>query len=140
MSTVESKHLDAVKMTQKQWNVLSCHTCQWCKAVIKQGRRFIDALGQGGGSLPWEEPEQDYIFLAEKTFFITAIHHAVEHLERFHFELAQRGDSSFLPVLEMIGTYGERKRIKPWRKWDHKQIKTRLLRNPDREKGLLNIL
>lgn len=114
-------HMSAKKRTEEktmsndQLCYLAIHTCQWCQAVIKQGWRFLDALEQTHGDVPWDEDEQSSMFLADKVFLITSINHAIINLERFDYELKQRDDSSFHTILEAIGTQEERIRIKKWR-------------------------
>lgn len=102
-------------MTDAQLCYLALHTCQWCQAVIQQGRRFLNALEQSHGDEPWDENEQSSMFLADKVFLITAINHAIVNLERFDYELEQRNDLSFHTILEAIGTQEERRKIKKWR-------------------------
>ena len=55
------------------------------------------------------------MFLAEKTFLITAIHHAIQSMNRLNDELKSRGDMSFEPVLNTIATEEEREIIRNWR-------------------------
>lgn len=55
------------------------------------------------------------MFLAEKTFLITAIHHAIVNMERLNAELIYRGDTSFQNVLDSVATEEERKQIRIWR-------------------------
>lgn len=113
MST--KKSAEEKLMTDSQLSYLALHTCQWCKAVIKQGQRFLNTLQQSRGDEPWDENEQSSMFLADKVFLITAIYHAIVNLERFNYELEQRNDLSFHTILETIGTQEERRKIKKWR-------------------------
>lgn len=109
----ETKHISP--MSDKQISYLAQHTCQWCQAVLKQGIRFIDSLEMTHGDLPWEEDEHSSMFLADKVFLITAIHHAISNLERFNNELESRNDYSFKQILDAISNKEERKNIRAWR-------------------------
>lgn len=55
------------------------------------------------------------MFLADKTFLITAIHHSIVNMEKLNAELINRGDTSFQGVLDSIATAEERKQIRIWR-------------------------
>jgi len=57
---------------------LALRTCQWCQAVIKQGRRFLTALEQSHGDKPWDENVQSSMFLAER-FSRQSLHRKNEH-------------------------------------------------------------
>lgn len=113
---MKDKKQEKIKpMTNKQLNYLAYHTIQWCQIVLKQGRRFLDALEQSHGDLPWEE-ENCSMFLGDRVFFITAIYHAISNLERFNYELDCRNEcSSFGKILDAICTLEERKKIRIWR-------------------------
>lgn len=56
---------------------LALHTGQWCRAVLCQAHRFFDALEADNRPLPWDDSESFDMFLADKTFLITAIHHGI---------------------------------------------------------------
>ncbi len=111
-----------VPMTDEQLRLLALHTCQWCDAVLQQGKRFLNAFEATNGKLPWEEDDHSSMFLADKVFLITAIHHAIVNLERFNDELVQGGDSSFQPVLDAIATKEERQKIREWRNMNEHDI------------------
>lgn len=80
-----------------------------------QAHRFLDDLETNGKHLPWEECETPDMFLADKTFLITAIHHAIVNMEKLNTELTLRGDTSFQSILDAIATEEERKQIRIWR-------------------------
>lgn len=65
--------------------------------------------------LPWEDSEITGMFLADKTFLITAIHQAIVHMECLNAELLLRGDTSFQPVLDAVAMEEQRKQIRIWR-------------------------
>lgn len=45
-------------MTDTQFRYVAQHTCQWCQAVLVQGRRFLDSLENLHGDLPWDKNEK----------------------------------------------------------------------------------
>lgn len=94
---------------------LALHTGQWCRAVLCQAHRFFDALEADNRPLPWDDSESFDMFLADKTFLITAIHHSIVNMEKLNAELINRGDTSFQGVLDSIATAEERKQIRIWR-------------------------
>lgn len=94
---------------------LALHTGQWCRAVLCQAHRFFDAFEAGNKPLPWEDCETLDMFLADKTFLITAIHHAIVNMEKLNTELTIRGDTSFQSVLDAVATEEDRKQIRIWR-------------------------
>lgn len=61
---------------------LALHTGQWCRAVLCQAHRFFDALEADNRPLPWDDSESFDMFLADKTFLITAIHHSIVNMCR----------------------------------------------------------
>lgn len=100
-------------ITNQQLYMLAVQTGQWYNAVLIQWGRFFNAFNMIHGQLPWDD--EPNTFLAEKMFLITAIHHAIQHLEKLNEELEERGDFSFQPFLATIATKEERNRIKKWR-------------------------
>ena len=83
---------------------LALHTGQWCRAVLCQAHRFFDALEADNRPLPWDDSESFDMFLADKIFLITAIHHSIVNMEKLNAELINRGDTSFQGVLDSIAT------------------------------------
>ena len=80
-----------------------------------QAHRFFDALEADNRPLPWDDSESFDMFLADKIFLITAIHHSIVNMEKLNAELINRGDTSFQGVLDSIATAEERKQIRIWR-------------------------
>lgn len=104
----------------QQLEMLVCQCGQWYNSVLVQGKRFLDAFDAAHGQFPWDnEPN---IFLSEKMFLITAIHHAIQYLEKLDEELEERGDMSFRPFLEGIAPKEERRKIKDWRNMNEHEI------------------
>lgn len=100
-------------ITNWQLEHLVFQSGQWYNSVLVQGKRFLDAYDATHGQLPWDN--ESIIYLPEKMFLITAIHHTIQHLEKLNQELKDRGDLSFDPFLEEIATSEERSKIKNWR-------------------------
>ena len=96
------KEIEELELTDWQLDQLAHHTCQWWNAVFSQAKRFIDALETDHGGEPWDESNSNNMFVAERIFFITAIHHAIEYLQKLNIELYRVGDQSLQHVLEAI--------------------------------------
>lgn len=108
-------------MSRRYLCFLALRTCQWCTAVLHQGKRFLDALESAGGRTPWEENDSS-VFWVERVFLITAINHAIVNLECLNDELEQSGDTSFLPVLNAVATKEERQKIRECRNMNEHDI------------------
>lgn len=100
-------------ITGQQLEMLAFQSGQWYNSVIVQGRRFLDAFDMTSRPFPWEDNQ--YIFLPEKMFLITAIYHTISYLKQLDEELQNRGDTSFLPLLEKIASTTEQDKIQKWR-------------------------
>lgn len=100
------------KITDQQLAILALRTGQWLNAVLPQARRFMDALEKKGGTLPWEEGDTSSLFLADRSFLIAALHHAIGDLEDLNKQMLIRGNSSLQPLLDTIATEAERKKIR----------------------------
>lgn len=90
------------EMTSTQRYLLAHQTCQWWNAVFVQAKRFFDVLETGQVGMPWDTEDTNDIFIAERVFFIMAISHAIEDLEKLDYECQREGDSSLQPVLQAI--------------------------------------
>ena len=77
-------------------------TCQWWNAVFVQAKRFFEVLEINHGGTPWDESEDNGMFVAERMFLITALHHAIENLQKLNIELQRKNDNTFQPVLDAI--------------------------------------
>lgn len=106
------KDIKEKKMTSTQRFLLAYQTCQWWNAVFIQAKRFVDVLDNGNGEEPWESGGETSAFLAERTFLIMAIHHAIEDLEKLDFECQREGDASLQSVLQAIETVASLEDIK----------------------------
>lgn len=109
------RNKESIPFPEKYLYQLALRTGQWCNAVLCQAGRFFDALEASSRPLPWEDSEKADMFLADKTFLITAIHHAIVNMERLNAELIMRGDTSFQAVLDAVASEEERKQIRTWR-------------------------
>lgn len=107
-------------ITNWQLEQLVFQSGQWYNSVLVQGKRFLDAFDATHGQFPWDDDSS--IFLPEKMFLITAIHHAIQHFEKLNEELETRGDMSFYPFLEKIVSKEERSEIKNWRNMNEHEI------------------
>lgn len=107
-------------ITDWQLERLVFQSGQWYNSVLVQGKRFHDAFNATHGQFPWDNKPN--IFLPEKMFLITAIHHAIQYLEKLNEELEERGDMSFRPFLEGIASKEERRKIKDWRNMNEHEI------------------
>lgn len=87
-------------ITREQLVHLAHQTCQWWSAVFIQAERFLTAMESNNGRLPWEEGST--ILIPERMFLITALHHAIEGLQKLDIELQRINDFSLQPVLEAV--------------------------------------
>lgn len=95
------------EMGAKELALLALRTDQWCHMFLIQTGRFIDALEDGtGGSFPWEENDRSSLFIGDRMFLITALHHAIKSLRNMQEELARRGENVEVinSIIEKIGT------------------------------------
>lgn len=106
------KDIKELILNEVQLELLSYRTCQWWNAVFVQARRFLDAFDADHGRDPWDEANKDVVLVSERMFFITAIHHAVEYLEKLNIELQRMGDLSLQTVLNSIEKVAPLKDIK----------------------------
>ena len=84
------KQKECKPLPEKHLWQLALHTGQWCRAVLCQAHRFFDALEADNRPLPWDDSESFDMFLADKTFLITAIHHSIVNMEKLNAELINR--------------------------------------------------
>ena len=99
------------ELTSTQRFLLAFQTCQWWNAVFMQARRFFDILEVDHGGDPWKD-ERNSLFLADRTFLIMAIYHALEDLEKLDTELQRTGDISLHAVLQAVYNAVPREYIK----------------------------
>jgi hypothetical protein len=107
-------HKDLMKkeMTSTQLVMLAYQTYQWWNAVLVQANRFFDVLEKNHGGTPWDEGDENSMFIAERAFLIMAIHHAIEDLEKLDSECQRKGDTSLELVLQAIGSVAPLEDIK----------------------------
>ena len=76
------KEVEKVEMTSSQLFTFSTQTCQWWNAVFIQAKRFMDDLEHNDGGTPWDEKNENNMLVADRMFFITTLHHAIENLQK----------------------------------------------------------
>lgn len=96
------KDVKRVEMTSTQLLILSMQTCQWWNAVFVQAKRFFEVIENNHGGTPWDEGDTNSMFIAERMFLITAVHHAIENLQKLNIELQRKNDNTFQRVLDAI--------------------------------------
>ena len=96
------KNIKESEMTSTQLFILSMQTCQWWNAVFIQAKRFFDILESDHGGTPWDEGNSNSMFVAERMFLITALHHTIENLQKLNIELQRNNDATFQAVLDAI--------------------------------------
>lgn len=106
------KKVKDAEMTSTQLFILSMQTCQWWNAVFIQAKRFFDILESDHGGTPWDEGNSNSMFVAERMFLITALHHAIENLQKLNIELQRNNDATFQAVLDAIETVASLEDIK----------------------------
>lgn len=106
------KKIKEAEMTSTQLFILSMQTCQWWNAVFIQAKRFFDILESDHGGTPWDEGNSNSMFVAERMFLITALHHAIENLQKLNIELQRNNDPTFQAVLDAIETVASLEDIK----------------------------
>ena len=93
------KNIKESEMTSTQLFILSMQTCQWWNAVFVQAKRFFEVLEINHGGTPWDESEDNSMFVAERMFLITALHHAIENLQKLNVELQRKNDKQVRLIL-----------------------------------------
>lgn len=96
------KDIKEKEMTSTQRFLLAYQTCQWWNAVFVQAERFFEVLEKNHGGTPWDSGNANSMFVAERTFLIMAIFHAIEDLEKLNYECLREGDDSLNSVLQAI--------------------------------------
>lgn len=96
------KKVKEAEMTSTQLFILSMQTCQWWNAVFVQAKRFFEVLENDHGGTPWDEGDANSMFVAERMFLITALHHAIQNLQKLNIESQRNNDSTFQTVLDAI--------------------------------------
>lgn len=96
------KKVKEAEMTSTQLFILSMQTCQWWNAVFIQAKRFFEVLENDHGGTPWDEGDANSMFVAERMFLITALHHAIENLQKLNIELQRKNDNTFQTVIDAI--------------------------------------
>ena len=127
------KEIKEKEMTSTQRFLLAYQTCQWWNAVFVQAKRFFDVLDENHGGTPWDQGDANSMFVAERSFLIMAIYHAIEDLEKLDFECQRKGDASLQPVLQEIGTVASLQDIKNLRDMNEHSLDYLLARGQKQE-------
>lgn len=106
------KDIKEKEMTSTQRFLLAYQTCQWWNAAFVQAKRFFDVLDENHGGTPWDQGDANSMFVAERSFLIMAIYHAIEELEKLDYECRREGDTSLQSVLQDIETVAPLQDIK----------------------------
>lgn len=106
------KEVEKVEMTSSQLFTFSTQTCQWWNAVFIQAKRFMDDLEHNDGGTPWDEKNENNMLVADRMFFITTLHHAIENLQKLNIELQRNDDNTFQSVLDAIASVAPIENIK----------------------------
>lgn len=112
-------------MNNQTLALLALRTAQWCHVFLIQTKRFIDTFSEGtGGTFPWEEDDKSSIFLGDRLFFITALHHAVTNLNCVYKELKKRNEDveNLKIIIDSIVTEDMVKDIKDLRNMNEHDI------------------
>lgn len=89
-------------MTSTELLIISMQTCQWWNMVFIQSDRFFNVLNSNHGGTPWENEENNSLFVADRLFLIITIYYAVENLQKLNIELQRTNDNSLKNILEDI--------------------------------------
>lgn len=106
------KNIKEKELTSTQRFLLAYQTCQWWNAAFVQAKRFFDVLEESHGGTPWDSGDANSMFIAERTFLIMAIFHAIEDLEKLDYECQREGDDSLDSILHAIETVAPMQDIK----------------------------
>lgn len=106
------KNVKKIEMNSTQLLILSMQTCQWWNAVFIQANRFLAVLESDHGGTPWDDNNGNSMFVAERMFLITALHHAIENLQKLDIELKRKNDNTLYNVIESIQSIASLQDIK----------------------------
>lgn len=124
LGELDNKEMENKKMNNQTIALLALRTAQWCHMFLIQTKRFIDALDAGtGGTYPWEE-DKSSVFLGDRLFFITALHHATTNLSCLYEELNQCNEDveDLKRIIDAIVTEDMLKDIKDLRNMNEHDI------------------
>lgn len=122
---MEDREMNNREMNNQTLALLALRTAQWCHMFLIQTKRFIDAFNVGTeGTFPWEENDKSSIFLGDRLFFITALHHAVTNLNCVYKELKKRNEDveNLKTIIDTIVTEDMVKDIKDLRNMNEHDI------------------
>ncbi|MBQ3023851.1 MAG: hypothetical protein IJD23_00910 [Spirochaetaceae bacterium] len=86
------------EISNEEFALLAYECCTWWNSVIIQYERFIDL--EENNDMPWDNPNS--IFISERLYLITVIHHAIEYLEKLNHELVKENCVVFEDVIKKI--------------------------------------
>lgn len=65
-------------------------------------KTFFELLESNHGGIPWDNNENNSMFIAERMFLITALHHAIENLQKLNIEIQRENGDSLQNVISSI--------------------------------------
>ena len=82
------------EMDNKTLALLAVRTDQWCHMFLIQAKRFLNAFDDDcSGTFPWQDSKGSSIYVGERLFLITALHHAIVNLNCMYKELKKRDEN-----------------------------------------------
>ncbi len=82
-------------MTARELAEVAVRTCQWVHIFRVQEKRFLDAFDKDrDGEYPWEGNDEVSLFVGDRIFMISAIHHVINGLDYLKKELNIRNEST----------------------------------------------
>lgn len=82
------------EMDNQTLALLALRTAQWSHMFLIQAKRFLNAFeDRGGGNFPWENDDSSSVYICDRLFFVTTLHHAIVNLKCIYAELKKRGEN-----------------------------------------------
>lgn len=106
--------------------MIALRTDKWSHMVITQAKRFLEAFDERtGGLCPWEQGGDKDLFICERLFLITALHHSLEGINGLIKELGNRNDSlkeELMAIKDKIASESDIKKIRDLRNMNEHDI------------------
>ena len=82
-------------MTARELAEVAVRTCQWVHIFRVQEKRFLEDFDRDrNGEYPWEGKDEVSLFVGDRIFMISAIHHVINGLDYLKKELNVRDEST----------------------------------------------
>ena len=82
-------------MTARELAEVAVRTCQWVHIFRVQEKRFLEDFDRDrDGKYPWEGDDEVSLFVGDRIFMISAIHHVINGLDYLKKELNIRNEST----------------------------------------------